>query len=175
MEQVKLRAPGTRLLKQTINLREHLIDPFSLLLNLLFLSFNAGFEKHPLSCDLLGNPCIALSQPRQFSTECHLPGVCAFGAEAGHSGEDFKQLTIDDLELCSQGCAIKAQEKLSAFHQLRVPYQNLLNHSAVRVLNDLPTAIDDDLALRDDRAGKLGEQGPPSKSKQKHPGRDSPE
>src|SRR6185503_11934677 len=84
----------------------------------------------------------------------------ALGDQPRFAGGQFVKALDDDGQVGARHRVVKLDENIAGFDAIAVLHVELSDHAAGRVLYFLDVGIDDDGALRDQRAGDLGSRGP---------------
>jgi hypothetical protein len=96
----------------------------------------------------------------------HRHGVrcVALGREPRLARVKFNEALVDDRQIGAGYGLIEADENVAGFDMIAIAHEKFTDHTAGRMLHLLHIGIDDDRALRDQRARDLGCRCPAAQS-----------
>ena len=100
----------------------------------------------------------------EFLRHANRLGAITFGGEPRPARVQLSEAFGDDSQIGSGHRLIKANENVAGLDAIALAHAHLADDAAGRVLHFLDIGIDDQRALRDQRAGDLGSRGPAAKS-----------
>ena len=100
----------------------------------------------------------------------HRHGVrsVALGGEPRLARVKFNEAFVDDRQIGAGYGLIEAEENIAGFDMIAIAHEKFTDHAAGRMLHFLHIGIDDDRALRNQRARYLGRRCPAAQSDHEH-------
>ena len=145
-------------------------DPFNLCFDLLAafvqlfdLAGQRGtpcVKKLPLPLQQKGCLWVFRRRFHQKRVEHCLAAPVPFGFMAATAGHQLEKLPLDNRQLRLECCGIKPYQNLILGHPHPLGHQDLVDDTAIGVLNDLPVLIDFDPAACNDRTREIDQRRP---------------
>ena len=161
------------------------VDAFDLIVDLAA----AFLELLDLAIDRFGTrdikPLLTIDQTRHIRIgrghlkklvfEDYSARLVALGLKSTAPGHQFKQLTFDNVQLRPEFNRIKSDQDSAFFDAVAFINQDLFDHTAIGMLDDLAIAIDFNPPARDDRASNVRRDSPGAKPTDENQKRQSSE